>query len=216
MIIGDTMGRLNIIDFGLSNMSSDYKRNFFYQLDAQLKVIHQNGGIVRNFHPRTVYIDEDSRVPSFQAVYPNSMTFFDEEDLKRAQIEDVEMLSTLAFCVYLSDGDSGYRLEDGLIQFDVLKKNMDFVNTYFPEEDLEYYEQVFTDSDNLSYYSEYINRKMNQSNSLGVSRTLTKSTEAGRAMAQNQKEAAYVNYILTFSMVAVLTMLFVLAAFLIR
>lgn len=205
------MGRLNIIDFGLSERTNDYKRNFFYKLDAQLKRIHQSGGIVRNFNPQSVFIDEETRTPSFQVVYPSSTAFFDGEDLKRAQIEDIEMLSSLAFCVYLSDGQSGYNLENGLLQFSILKNNMDFVTTYFPEEDMEYYSQVFNGMEEAVYYSDYIDHKMSQSSSLGNSRTLTKSTEAGRAMAQNSGEAAYVNYILAFTMVAVLTMLSVFA-----
>ncbi len=205
------MGRLNIIDFGLSERTNDYKRNFFYQLDAQLKRIHQSGGIVRNFNPQSVFVEEETRTPSFQAVYPSSNSFFDSEDLKRAQIEDIEMLSSLAFCVYLSDGESGYNLDNGLLQFSVLQSNMDFVKTYFPEEDIEYYSQVFGNLEEPIYYSDYIDRKMSQSSSLGNSRTLTKSTEAGRAMAQNSGEAAYVNYILMFTMVAVLTMLSIFA-----
>ena len=205
------MGRLNIIDFGLSERTNDYKRNFFYQLDAQLKGIHQSGGIVRNFSPQSVFVDEETRTPSFQVVYPSSNLFFDSEDLKRAQKEDIEMLSALAFCVYLSDGQSGYNLENGLLQFSVLQNNMDFVATYFPEEDMEYYNQVFNDMNEPVYYSDYIDHKMNQTSSLGNSRTLTKSTEAGRAMAQQNGEAAYVNYILAFTMVAVLTMLSIFA-----
>lgn len=206
------MGRLNIIDFNLSNMSSDYKRNFFYQLDAQLKEIHRNGGIVRSFNPQSVYIDEETRIPSFQVVYPNSSSFFDEEDLKRAQVEDIEMLSTLAFCTYLSDGEMGYNLENGLLQFSVLQNNADFVRTYFPEEDLDYYQQVFGGLEKPLYYSDYIDRKMN-GNTMGNSRSLTKSTEAGRAMAQKGEEAAYVNYILAFSLVSILTILSIFAYF---
>jgi len=212
MIIGDTMGRLNIIDFGLSNMSSDYKRNFFYQLDAQLKEIHHNGGIVRNFNPQSVYVDEETRTPSFQVVYPNSSSFFDDEDLKRAQVEDIEMLSTLAFCTYLSDGEMGYNLENGLLQFSVLQNNADFVRTYFPEEDLDYYQQVFGGLETPLYYSDYINQKMN-GNARGNSRALTKSTEAGRAMAQSGEEAAYVNYVLAFSLVSILTILSIFVYF---
>lgn len=200
------MGRLNIIDFGLSNMSSDYKRNFFYQLDAQLKEIHRSGGIVRNFNPQSVYVDEETRTPSFQIVYPNSSSFFDAEDLKRAQVEDIEMLSTLALCIYLSDGEMGYNLENGLLQFSVLQNNPDFVSTYFPEEDLSYYQQVFGGLEEPLYYSNYIDQKMN-GNAMGNSRSLTKSTEAGRAMAQRGEEAAYVNYVLAFSLVSILTIL---------
>ena len=206
------MGRLNIIDFGLSNMSSDYKRNFFYQLDAQLKEIHRSGGIVRNFNPQSVYVDEDTRIPSFQIVYPNSSSFFDAEDLKRAQVEDIEMLSTLAFCTYLSDGEMGYNLENGLLQFSILQNNVDFVRTYFPEEDLSYYQEVFGGLETPLYYSDYIDQKMN-GNAMGNSRSLTKSTEAGRVMAQRGEEAAYVNYVLAFSLVSILTILSIFACF---
>ncbi|MDE5587234.1 MAG: hypothetical protein K2I72_02550 [Bacilli bacterium] len=166
---------------------------------------------MRNFSPQSVFVDEETRTPSFQVVYPSSNLFFDSEDLKEAQKEDIKMLSALAFCVYLSDGQSGYNLENGLLQFSVLQNNMDFVTTYFPEEDVEYYNQVFHDMDEPVYYSDYIDRKMSQSSSLGNSRTLMKSTEAGRAMAQQNGEAAYVNYILAFTMVAVLTMLSIFA-----
>lgn len=207
MIIGDTMGKQNIIEFGLGKMSTDYKRGFFYQLDAQLKRIHQSGGIVRNFSPQSVYIDEETRIPSFQAIYPNSQYFFDSDDQKRAQVEDVELLSTLALCVYLAGEEAEYNLENGLLQFDVLKNNIDFVTTYFPEEDLDYYKQVFSDSDVPIYYSDFIDQKMRTSSSFGNSRSLVRSTEAGKAMAQRNQEAAYVNYVLMFTVVAVLTIL---------
>lgn len=208
MIIGDTMDKMNIVDFGLPRMSSDYKRSFFYQLDRQLKMIHQNGGIVQNFSPFSIFVDEETRTPSFQAVYPASRYYFDEEDQKQARVNDIRMISTLAFCMYLAGEEPEYSLGNGLLQFDVLKNNMDFTCTYFPEEDLDYYKQVFSDGvEEPIYYSDYIDQKMNSMNTRGNSISLSKSTEAGRALSPKNGEAAYVNYVLTFSIVGTLVML---------
>ena len=102
--------------------------------------------------------------------------------------------------------------KNGLLQFSVLQNNADFVRTYFPEEDLSYYGQVFGGLEKPLYYSDYIDQKMN-GNVMGNSRSLTKSTEAGRAMAQKGEEAAYVNYILAFSLVSILTILSIFAYF---
>lgn len=210
------MGKLNIIEFGLARMSNDYKRNFFYQLDAQLKRIHQNGGIVRNFSPKYVYIDTETRTPAFQIIYPSSSYFFDIEDQRKAQVEDIQMLACLSFCVYLSGEEAEYCLENGLLQFEVLKNNWDFIVTYLPEEDIVYYKQIFnsTIEDELSYYSDYIDQRRNIDGALATSRALSKSTEAGRAMAGKDSEAAYVNYILTFSIVGILTMFLIFIHFL--
>lgn len=214
MIIGDTMDKMNIVDFGLPRMSSDYKRSFFYQLDRQLKMIHQNGGIVQNFSPFSIFVDEETRTPSFQAVYPTSRYYFDEEDQKQARVNDIKMLSTLVFCMYLSGEEPEYSLGNGLLQFDVLKNNMDFTCTYFPEEDLDYYRQVFSEGlEEPIYYSDYIDQKMNSMNTRGHSNSLSKSTEAGRALSPKNGEAAYVNYVLTSVVVAVLTLLSIFAYF---
>lgn len=209
------MGKVNIVEFGLHKMSDDYKRNFFYQLDSQLKAIHQNGGIVRNFSPQDIFVDEETRTPSFMAVYPSLKYYFDEEDKKQAQIENVSSLSTLAFCVYLSKEEEEYNLNNGLLQFDILKNNLAFTLGYFPEEDREYYLEVFgSDLERPLYYSDYIDKKMASSNSKGESLSLSKSTPVGRAMSQRNGEAAYVSYILMFSVVGVITMLSIFVIFL--
>lgn len=217
-MIGDTMERMNMIDFSLSSMSQDYKRNFFYQLDKQLKQIHEAGGVVRNFSPQTITIDEETRVPSFPVVYPSSKLFYDQEDAQDAKLSDIRMLAILAFCTYLA-GDSGeYHLEDGLLQFDVLANNLDFMKEYFPEEDWDYYQTIFSSSVPMTgslYYSDYIDEKMK-----GVgrgmsssSKKLVNSTPAGRAMAKKDSEAAYVNYILSFVIVGISLLLSVFLFF---
>lgn len=201
----------SIVDFGLSKMSEGYKRDFFYQLDTQLKMIHQQGGIVRDFSPYSIFLDDETRTPSFRVIYPASKYFSDDTDRKFAQIDDIRMLATLTFGVYLSGIQEEYNIENGLFQFEVLRNNLDFTKQYFPEEDWEYYKRVFEeDLVEPIYYSDFVNRKISDSNKVSSNnRSLVKSTEAGKAMAQTDSESAYVDHILTFLIVGVLTALMI-------
>lgn len=201
----------SIVDFELTKMSEGYKRDFFYQLDTQLKLIHQQGGIVRDFSPYSIFLDNDTRTPSFRVIYPASKYFSDDADKKLAQVEDIKMLATLTFGIYLSGIQEEYSIENGLFQFEVLRNNLDFTKQYFPEEDWEYYKRVF-EEELLEpiYYSDFINQKLSDSNRVsGNNRSLVKSTEVGRAMAQTDSESAYVDHILTFLIVGVLTVLMI-------
>ncbi len=204
------MKRTDIIDFGLVGMSQDYKRSFFYQLDAELKQIHQNGGIVKDFSPRSIYIDDETRVPSFRSVYPSSKLYFDEEDKKQAQLSDVQSLAVLAFCVYLAGESGEFSLENGLLRFDVLANHLDFVKEYVPEEDWEYYQKVFMafSHEEIPYYSDYMDQKMSQQGRENAHpKVMSRSTAAGRAMASRDNEAAYVNFVLSFALFGVAIML---------
>lgn len=208
MIIGGTMEKQNIIDFNLSSMSMEYKREFFYKLDLALKQIHMSGGFVSNFNPDSIYIDINTRTPSFEAVYPFQTTYSDSEDVKKANLL---WLADLAFCSYLPD----YNLNSGLLNPEVVSLRFEDFKEYFPEDDVDYYRQIFTMnySDRTltpSYYSDYIKKQLNDgSKSQSNGMHYVKSTPAGKAMSTRDSEAAYINYVFMTCVVLSFTILIV-------
>ena len=204
------MDKLSIVDFGLSSMSMEYKREFFYKLDFAMKQIHESGGYVSDFNPNHIYIDDMTRTPSFDSIYPFSYTYSDINDLKKA---NMLWLADLAFCTYLPD----YDLSNGLLNPEVLSSRFDDFKEYFPEDDVDYYRNIFTmdysDSSVLvAYYSDYINKKM-ENGSITSSNTMSyvKSTPIGKAMAANDNEAGYINYVFITSVVCAVVMLSIFA-----
>ena len=94
------MEKKTIVEFGLSSMSMDYKREFLYKLDFMLKEIHESGGFVTSFDPNTIYITEDTRMPMFSSIrrfLPN------EEDQQNIKVANLLWMADLAFCLYLPD-----------------------------------------------------------------------------------------------------------------
>lgn len=200
------MDKVSIVDFNLSSMSMEYKREFFYKLDWAMKQIHESGGYVSDFDPNHIYVDQETRTPSFESIYPFSYTYSDSKDLKKA---NMLFLADLAFCTYLPE----YNLRNGLLNPEVLSSRFDDFSEYFPEEDVDYYRSIFTmdySDDNIPvvYYSDYINKKM-ENGSITSSNTMryVKSTPAGRAMTASDGEAGYINYVFITCVVFAVVML---------
>lgn len=200
------MEKRSIVDFKLEMMSMDYKREFFYKLDMMLKEIHNSGGYVMDFNPKSIYISDTTRTPAFTSISSFQNTYVNPADVKRANLL---MMADLAFCCYLPE----YSLENGLLNPEVLASGFDNFKSYFPEEDVEYYESIFKldyadDNSSILYYSDYINQKrISSNNEHKNSRTYVKSTPAGKAMSQTSEEAAFASNILMMCIVGIVSIL---------
>jgi len=198
----------SIVDFNLSSMSMEYKREFFYKLDLVMKQLHENGSYVTDFSPNSILIDEVTRIPSFTQISTFSSSYVDPRDLKKA---NMLWLADLAFCSYLPE----YSLSQGLLNPEVLSLRFSDFQEYFPEDDVEFYRDVFNvdfadDSTPVIYYSDYINKKTgNVSRSSGNAISYVKSTTAGRAMAGSDNEQGYINYIFIASIVLAIVILMI-------
>lgn len=198
----------SIVDFNLSSMSMEYKREFFYKLDSVMKQLHESGSYVTNFNPDSILIDNVTRIPSFMQISTFSSSYEDPRDLKKA---NMLWLADLAFCSYLPE----YGLNQGLLNPEVLSLRFSDFQEYFPEEDIDFYREVFNmdfadDSVPVIYYSDYINKKTdNVSRSSGNAISYVKSTAAGRAMAGSDNEQGYINYIFITCVVLAIVILMV-------
>ena len=181
------MDKLNLIDFEISNKSMEYKREFIYALSYSMKKIHESGGCIENFEPKNIYVDVATRMPSFSSLSLLSK-YGDIESIKQA---DVVALSNLALCLYLDQ----YDLNSGLLNLNVLVSNFDNLKSYFPEEDVDYYSDIFRtgfrEDNEIKYFCDYIDKKQASSGKETIN-TLVKATEQGKAYA-NLDESAFSN-----------------------
>lgn len=196
------MAKLNIIDYGIASHSIEEKREFLYNLDYQLKYIHEHDGYVRNMDPRNIYVDDSNNFPYFEDFYSISKSGFENPN----EIKKVNLLwlADLAFCLYLPD----YHLENGLFSLEVLNSNFEQIKTYFPAKDVDYYRNIFSDIHDISYFSDYF-QKTDSDNSKVAANAIQyiKSTPAGRAMALKDDESGLVNYVFITCVVFALVIL---------
>lgn len=177
------MERISVEDFGLTNMSNEYKRNFLYEMDLQIKNIHKDKGYVGDFKADNIFISDETRTPSFEQVN-RIPTYLDDTMFINS---DVINEALFALTLYM-----GSEFQLGMIpNAEVMASNFDAIKAFFPEEDVEYYSDLFSkvkngNSDEIMYYSDYVNKKM-QSSSIGNKQVLTKSTAVGRSMADNEE-----------------------------
>lgn len=184
------MERVNLVDYGISTKTVEEKRQFLFNLDYQLKYIHDNDGYVREVDSNNIFVDINNGFPYFEEIFSISKGGFDDPN----EIKKVNLLwlANLAVCLYLPE----YNLENGLMSLDVLVNNFDKIKSYIPTEDLDYYHDVFTNSNSIMYYSDYIQKQNNSSSRLASNAMqYIKSTPAGRAMAINDNESGIANYV---------------------
>lgn len=196
------MEKLNIIDYGISNLSMDEKRQFLYNLDYQIKYIHNNDGYVNNIDPSNIYIDSNNGFPFFEDIYSISKSgFTDSNEIKRINLL---WLASLAISIYLPD----YDLKNGLMSLEVLSNNFEQIKSFIPEEDIPYYRSIFSGTKTILYFSDYV-QKLGVSNSNISSNAMKyiKSTPAGRAMAAIDSESGSINYVFITCVVFILIIL---------
>lgn len=184
------MEQINIIDYGISSMSLERKREFIYNLDYQLKYIHDNGGYIRDISPQDIYVDPETNFPYFENIYAVSKNVFQDSEMMKKY--NLLCLANLAVCLYLPE----YNLESGLLSFDVLSSNFEEIKTFIPDEDISYYRNVLLENDTSLYYCDYV-KKISSDNSMLSLNAMkyVKSTPAGRAMTEKSGEAGLINYV---------------------
>lgn len=192
MIIGDTMRKINLLDMNFKSFSISEKQVAFVLMDMMMKKLHERNLMVTDFSPSQIYFQDG--IYYFEKV--DSISDYYSDNKENAVLRNIFGLSNLAFCSYLPD----YRLEQGLLSYDVIHQNFNNFSSYFHELDRDYYKSVFVDSynnknlpsDNI-YYSDYIIKKHNNTaNNNTTSLAYVKATEVGRAFKiQDDSEAAF-------------------------
>ena len=193
--------KVNLLELNLKSFSLEEKRQVFLMLDLMMKRLHETDRMVTDFNPKNIYYQEG--IFLFDKVSPISAYYSDNKE--NAVLRNVLGLSNLAFCSYLPD----YRLEQGLLSYDVVNQHFNNFVSYFPEEDRTYYKSILVDSYSTRklpvdtvYYSDYIAKQQKTSGNSNLSnRVLVRSTEAGRAFAQ-ENEAAFGHNFFFMAMVA--------------
>lgn len=213
MIIGDTMAtsnKVNLLAMNFKNFSLEEKRAAFVAMDRMLKYLHDNGQMVTDFSPNQIYYQDG--LYFFEKVSPISDYYVDNKE--KAVLRNIMGLSNLAFCTYLPD----YRIDFGLLSYDVIHDNIKDFISYLPSEDHDYYKSVFIDSYNskqlpsdIVYYSDHVVKQhKNSSNSNSSSLAYIKATEAGRAFArQDDSEAAFGSKFFFLTMAASITVILI-------
>lgn len=197
------MSKISLNDFGLTSMSSEYKREFLYCLDYQLRNIHNEKGYIGSFNYDNVYIDDETHTPIFEFV--NKIpTYFDDKMFCSSDIKNEAVFATMLYM--------GSEFQLGVApNIDVFANNFDLIKSYFPEEDVDYYRDLFekisTGNDsNLEYFSNYVDKKIDGNTNLN-SKHYTKSTSVGRSMAND--ENGNINYLFIVSLVCTALIMFV-------
>ena len=195
------MERIDLVDIDLNSFNNDEKRASFITMDIIMKDMHKKNKMITSFRPQDICYDKET-----------SLFYFDKvEDInprvansKEGAIRDnIIGLSTLAFCSYLKTYDP----KNGLLNNGVISDQFEDFKDMFDEDDIEYYRSVLVDSykkkelPDTPYYSDYILTKSHSKNANTNTRSLVKSTEAGRLMT-DRDEAAFGNIFYMSCMVA--------------
>ena len=208
MIIGDTMeDRVSLIDMNFENFSKEKKREAFVLMDLMLKRMHDSNLMVQNIDPKKIIYQDGFYY--FENVSPISN--YNSENKDEAILKNVLGLANLALCSYLDD----YKLENGLLNYEVISSNFKTLEAFIPEEDRVYYKSLLVDSYNSHklpngtiYYSDHVIKQHNSSTSKDSSLAYVKATEAGRAFASSD-EAAFSHKFFLLTVVATLIVVIV-------
>lgn len=200
--------RVNLLDINFKSLPMEEKRTAFVLMDIMLKKLHEKNMMVTSFQPHDIYFENGFY--SFEKVSP--ITNYYAKDKEEAILRNLLGLSNLAFCSYLSD----YRLEQGLLSYEVVSNHFQSFANIFNEEDRNYYKTILVDcyqsgklSQNCVYYSDYIiNVNKGKNTSSRNSLSYVKATEAGRAMA-SEDEAAFGHTFFLFTVVASISVAFI-------
>ena len=184
---------IDLVSLGFQDYSVEDKRKIFMILDIAMKKYHENGYMIKSFMPKDIYYQNGIfGFSEYEHISP-----INSNDKDEAIYNNIVGLSNLAFCSYLPN----YDFSAGLMNIDVLVENYKAYENVFDPIDKEYYRTVLIDSHinkqlpEPKYYYDYVSKKMQgvdlSDRSNGSVRSYVKATEAGRAMADNNKESAF-------------------------
>ena len=205
MIIGDTMeNKISLVDMNFENFSKEKKREAFVLMDLMLKRMHSSNLMIQSIDPKKIIYQDGFYY--FENVSPISN--YNSENKDEAILKNLLGLSNLALCSYLDD----YKLENGLLNYEIISNNFKALETFIPEEDRIYYKSLLVDSysnhklpNDTIYYSDYVIKQHNSSASKSSSLAYVKATEAGRAFAR-EDEAAFSHKFFLLTIVTALTL----------
>lgn len=188
--------KLNLIDINFNSLSVSEKRVAFVLMDVMMKKLHSNNYMVSDLSPSNIYYEDGYYY--FDKVAP--ITVYNSESREQAILKNSLELSNLAFCSYLPD----YDLKQGLLSQTVLYNHFNDFSSVLPVEDLPYYKMMLVDSyqnkklvGDSPYYFDYVlnkqNKNTNSDNTKGNNMAYIKATEVGKALAGQDREAAFSN-----------------------
>jgi len=194
--------KVSLLDINFKNLSLEEKREIFFMLDMMMKRLHERDLMVTDFSASQIYFQNG--IYMYEKVSPISAYYSDNKE--HAVLRNILGLSNLAFCSYLPD----YRIQQGLLSYDVVHQQFDNFASYLPEDDRSYYKSVLVDSFSSKklpadtvYYSDYVVKQQKTSgNSNGLS--YIKATDIGRAFSQKD-EAAFGHNFFFMAMVTSVT-----------
>lgn len=210
--------KVNLIDMDFEHFSKEKKREAFVLMDIMLKRMHNLNLMVQNIDPKKITYQDGFY--SFENV--SLISDINAENKEEAIFKNVLGLANLALCSYLED----YKLENGLLNYEVISNNFKTLETFLPEEDRIYYRLLLVDSyknhslpNDTIYYSDYVIKHHNTSSSKNNSLAYVKATEAGRAFASYDESAFSHKFFLltvvtalTLALIGILLVLYILCS----
>lgn len=164
--------------------------DIFLDLDYKLSVVHNSGYIVDNLNSDNIVYEEGFNFSS------SSLRHIFTDEAKRKNIRDLAKLN-IGAQISIQSGFSDFTV----IDTSVIVDNFDAVSSSLvtATQGDDYLKTVLLKGSDGIYYNDYLVnlRKENQAAGVGMSNSLVKvkSTEAGRAMALDDKDAAFVNVV---------------------
>lgn len=164
--------------------------DIFLDLDYKLSVVHNSGYIVDNLNSDNIVYEEGFNFSS------SSLRNIFTDEAKRKNIRDLAKLN-IGAQISIQSGFSDFTV----IDTSVIVDNFDAISSSLvtATQGDDYLKTVLLKGSDGIYYNDYLFnlRKENQAAGVGMSNSLVKvkSTEAGRAMALDDKDAAFVNVV---------------------
>lgn len=171
------------------NKNADEIEQIFYNLDNQLKYLHNKGIYVNELNSDTIFLEKNKNDSNNnQAVFIFS-SLAKSKNIGNDASDNIVKFSKLAIGAFISI-DNGFcdytNLNDNYI-----KKYFDEMSYYIPN--AEYFRDVVINNDTTLYYSDFINNK--KTGGKGNSNQMIKSTAYGKMYVKDD-ESAFVQIVL--------------------
>jgi len=163
------------------------------KLDASIMALHQNGFFIVNFDPNTIKLyNGELNLSSFKGKIDKIGSGYDDNGAK----QDILKMCSIGICAY--NGFTVFYTNKEFLAYLISEFDKFCNNGRIPKEMFEYYEDVLING-NIDYLNNFMFKKKNENADntqvMGNSNRLSKSTAIGRAFDPN-REAAYVNVLI--------------------
>jgi len=180
----------------------------FYNLDNQLKYLHQKGFCVSELNSDTIFLDTNKHSSQSDHATFIFSSIARAQDIQRDSYNNILDLSKLAIGAFIS-------VDNGFCDYTNLDNN--YIKKYFNEmagyiPNAEYFRGVILGEDTIQYYSDFINKK--NTGGKGTAAQMVKANNYGKMYVADD-ESAFVQIVLypvllvtIIAIVAILTKLF--------